>query len=498
MPTHVKTKSDADLLAPDAEANLLSLALIDGAIVDELGLKPSTFGIERHAWIFAAMQRIRAQGAEITLEQVRYQMEANGHLADVGGVSYLASLAARPVPLSAARGDADLVQRMAVKRGLANAATEIAAVAYDSAGFPTADILAAARRKLDLIEAPETLTADPWAAHVRTLADAFAEREPVSYLVEGLFAERTLNILYGAPGTLKSMLLADLCACVASGTPWLAPLPNQPATGFATKSAPVLWLDFDNGRTRTDARFEAIARAHGLDATAPITYYSMPSPWLDASSTKDIDALIARAQAKSAGIIVIDNLGVVAGGVDENAAGMANVMANLRRVAEETGAAVIVIHHQRKSGTFSGRAGDSLRGHSSIEAAIDLALLVERDENADLVTVKATKVRGVDVPGFGALWTFDHKFGSKELQTARFFGAQIEDATSTRAIERAILETVKGNAGIGKTELAKNVHDALPAVGMHRIRSQIGILLATKAIVTSTGAKGIQRVQLPG
>jgi hypothetical protein len=112
-------------------------------------------------------------------------------------------------------------------------------------------------------------------------------------------------------------------------------------------------------------------------------------------------------------LVVLDNLTTVKGSADENSAAMGKVMGHFRQLAEASSAAVILIHHQRKvahqgkGGDASVRAGDRLRGHSSIEAAVDLALLVERQPHADTVTLEGTKVRGVGVPPFGAQFSIE-------------------------------------------------------------------------------------------
>src|SRR2546428_10824599 len=86
---------------------------------------------------------------------------------------------------------------------------------------------------------------DPWPLF--TLADAYQPRPPLIYVVEGLFPLPSLSIVYGAPGTIKSLLLADLAICVASGLPWLPPLPH--AFGRARRAHQVggLRCGFDNG-----------------------------------------------------------------------------------------------------------------------------------------------------------------------------------------------------------------------------------------------------------
>ena len=115
-------------------------------------------------------------------------------------------------------------------------------------GDPTGDRVLAAI----FATVPSVGIGDTW--QLRTLKDARATRPPLQYIVPGI-SVGSLSIVYGAPGTLKSMLLADLCVCVAMGAPWLSPLPGESGSGLSTLQVPVMWLDFDNGRRRTDERF---------------------------------------------------------------------------------------------------------------------------------------------------------------------------------------------------------------------------------------------------
>lgn len=335
---------------------------------------------------------------------------------------------------------------------------------------------------------------DGW--HVYTLADAYAPRPPVQYIVAGLFPLPSLSIVYAPPGCFKTLFLADMAAAVAAGRPWLPPLPGKNDNAQrATMQAPALWCDFDNGPRTMHERIEAVARARELPPDAPLYYVSMPSPWLDAGDYIAVAAVGELIRRYGAKVVMIDNLRDVSGKVDENSAEMGNVMSNFRRLAEETGAAVILVHHQRKQNSTAGRAGDSLRGHSSIEAAIDLALLLEREEYADSIKVKATKVRGPDVLPFGAVFTFEWKTGTRDLQTAMFYGLDAEDLASNAAIRRAILE--EAATPHNKTELVAAVKEILAGVGVNRIRMQIDRLAAEGTLTMTLGAHGAQVYGLP-
>jgi hypothetical protein len=347
--------------------------------------------------------------------------------------------------------------------------------------------------RMDPETPPET---EGW--QVYTLADAYAPRPPVEYILAGLLPLPSLSIVYAPPGCFKSMLMADLAACVAAGLPWLPPLPGkEPSVQRATMQAPVLWLDFDNGPRTMHERIEAVARARNLPEDTPLYYVSMPNPWLDMTDFTSVIMLAELMKQYKARLGIIDNLRDVAGGVDENKAEMGDVMSNFRRLTEMTGAAVEVIHHQRKGNGLTGRAGDTLRGHSSIEAALDLALLIEREEHADTVKIRATKARGADVLPFGAVFTYDHKPGTTELARVMFYGREVEDLTSDAAIRRAILETVEDIPDVTKGDLTNEVKATLPDVGVNRIRGQIDYLAAEGKLAMQAGKKTAKHYSIP-
>jgi hypothetical protein len=338
---------------------------------------------------------------------------------------------------------------------------------------------------------------------VRTLVNAYADRPPTQYAVNQLFALPSLNIVYGGPGSLKSMLLADMAICVATGQPWLAGLPTeegQDVRAYATMPAPVLWIDYDNGTRRTDERFEALANARGLPSDAPIHYVSMADPWLDATDGFMIAELGQAIRDMGVKVIIIDNLGLICGDTEENSAAMAKPMSNLRRLAESCEAAVIVIHHQRK-GSMADRAGDLLRGHSSIEASLDLALLVTRDGQSPALTIAPTKVRGASIASsFEAEFTYEHKPGTLDLATARMWGRCIESprqreatdiaaaisiainrlrqsgtATTQKAITNAAIDYISANLDIKKP-------------GINKVRGVLTEMITDGRVITEQGA----------
>lgn len=355
---------------------------------------------------------------------------------------------------------------------------------------------------------PESLQAEQEAGELakqwklRTLKDAYQKREPLRYLISDLLPYPSLSVVYGGPGSLKSMLLADMAVCIASGSKWLEAMTTDSAGHtFATSQAPVFWIDFDNGNRRTDERIDAFAKARNLPEDTPIRYISMPTPWLDASKRSMVDDLARLIKSISAKLIIIDNLGLITGDKEENSAEMAQVMGNLRWLCEETDSAIVVVHHQRKSSAADNgaRKGETLRGHSSIEAALDLALLVERKDGQDSVAVIPTKVRGYKLTDiFGAQFTYTHVDGTKDLATARFFSYFTESTTDkeTRIIKTTILEVLsETRKEIKQSELVNDVRDAMAAQGLsvpgiNKVRGILSEMAHNNEIREVQGEKG--------
>lgn len=306
--------------------------------------------------------------------------------------------------------------------------------------------------------------------HPRTLADAYKEREPTRYIVDKFFHTHSLNIVYGSPGSMKSMMLADMCAHVVHGSDWLPGLDG--GHGVPVDQSPVFWLDMDNGLRRTDERFAAIGRFYDLPETAPLHYISMPSPPLVAHDIDSMSLLRDSIFACGAKLVIVDNLGLITGEVEENSAMMAVIMGNLRQLAERTGIALVMIHHQRKGGAQNSRAGDALRGHSSIEASIDLALHIVRDGNSQDVTIRSTKTRGVDVPTVVARFYYEHIPGTNDLKVANFNGLPV--VRGDNIIQEAIVDVLSTNGGMTKGRLVDAVHERLLGEqGMNKIRNWI-------------------------
>lgn len=349
--------------------------------------------------------------------------------------------------------------------------------------------------------------ASGWEFH--SLKDAYQPRPPIVEIVSQVAIEASLNIWYGAPGSKKSMILADVCSCIVAGRTWLEHLPSartQQST-FPTIAGAAMWLDFDNGTRRTHDRFAAFGRAYGLPEDAPLSYISMPSPWLDISSLRMVSALASIIERQKIIFLVVDNLGVVIGDAEENTGDMAPVMANLRWLCNSTGVSLNIIHHQRKSSsttsdTALGRA-ESLRGHSSILGSLDQAYHVEAIQDEDRVVVTPAKQRDYSsFESLSALFTYEHHEGTRTLHTARFWGTD-GSTKATREIDlirAAILGHVSSHPGASQQEIVSDARDGLSLdgkpPGVNRIRGVLKLMVDKREIVVRVGERTANRARI--
>jgi len=295
----------------------------------------------------------------------------------------------------------------------------------------------------------------PWADGIAG-AELWRTRPTRGFVAKGLIVERSITVVCGAAGDLKTAMLMAAAWCVAEGKPWL---------GMETRACPVLWYNADMDTDETVLRLQAFGRGGGHSWAAPVHLFSFPTPALRLDDPTTVDLLVAKALAVRAGLIVLDCLIAVKGDAEENSASeMAPVMRAIRHVTERTRAAVLVIHHTARG------EGSKFRGSSAIRDLADLTLHVTRQ--GETATMRPDKVRRNVPKIIAADFHFIHREGTDELWKAWFTPAKLTN-DSDEAVEciLGILEAGPKNTRELIREAAKDGHPksavmaALPKLG---------------------------------
>jgi hypothetical protein len=144
-------------------------------------------------------------------------------------------------------------------------------------------------------------------------------------------------------------------------------------------------------------RLRAYRKHHGLNSADPMPFELLTAK-VDLFAADDAGGDTARFIETVKNIarewpdvplraVFIDTLAVAQGGADEiSGKDMGAVLANIDRIARETGAHVCLVHHMNAG-------GKRLRGHTSLLANVDQVLVVSRNETTNVRTVVLEKMK---------------------------------------------------------------------------------------------------------
>ncbi len=210
---------------------------------------------------------------------------------------------------------------------------------------------------------------------VESVSEMLARRE-VEWLVARLIEARGFGIIFGATTAGKTFIVLELLCAIALGIPF---------HGLKVRQGRVLYISTE-GNVRN--RLRAYMQHHGVSADALADLHFMKTS-LDLRNPADVEQLIQEIKAQGfpqLDCIVVDTLNrAMPGGNENGSEDMGLMVAHGSRVGEALGAAFIYVHHSGKDETKGSR------GHSSLKAAGDFELSVDRA--GDARTLSAAKVK---------------------------------------------------------------------------------------------------------
>ena len=182
--------------------------------------------------------------------------------------------------------------------------------------------------------------------------------QPIQWRVKGLLPATGIAAIFGPSGSGKSFLAKDLGASIALGQDWF---------GHRTTRCDVTYVMLE-GEGGLRNRVEAWEAHNGKLLPSGFCVLAQSFRLSEEQDVEDLGAILP-----PGGVVIVDTLNRAAPGLDENSSqDMGRILAGMKRLQEVTGGLVIVVHHTGKD------ASKGLRGHSSLHAALDGAIEVER------------------------------------------------------------------------------------------------------------------------
>ena len=321
----------------EAEAGVLGSLLIDPEAMSQIAdfLKPEDFYRESHRVIYEASQDLYEGGTPADLITLIDELQRRGKLDEVGGPSYVSSLA-NQVPTSAnVESYARIVERTSILRRLIHAAGQIAGIAYNE---PDANVALDQAEKLifnvtqRISHAEFEHIRDTLREYLDKLGQLHGRRGEIVGVATGF------SDLDKMTGGLQRSDLIILAARPAVGKTALALSVAHGATLRYGHSVALFSLEM--------SAEQLVARFLSMDAG--VDQQKLRTGWIDDDEWDRISDSVGR--LSEASIYIDDTPGIT----------LMEMRSKARRLKMERGVDMIIIDYlQLMQGTVSGRAGEN-------------------------------------------------------------------------------------------------------------------------------------------
>jgi hypothetical protein len=217
------------------------------------------------------------------------------------------------------------------------------------------------------------------------------EFDPVKYVVPGYLAEG-LTLLAGKPKIGKSWLVLDIALAVASGGMCLG--------NVQCERGDVLYLALEDNFRRLRSRLDKLWAYENLQGDNPLPdNLDLYTEWKRAGEggVEDIRTWIEEHPA--ARLVIVDVLAMfkaTAKGKDQTLyEADYGALKELQSLAMETGVAIVVVHHTRKSAADSDPF-EKVSGTLGLSGAADTTIILDRDQNGTTIYGRGRDIEEIE------------------------------------------------------------------------------------------------------
>lgn len=377
----------------DIEASILGGVLINnGLLVDLAELEIDDFYIPQHRVVWQAMRNLETTGRPIDVVTLEHEIAKHGKLEAIGGIAFIGELALKVPTPDNVRAYRDIALQLSKNR---HAIIELSSALERAYTWPhdPAELISEVTGELGrFIEADRARSADRKTRWCTPLEGFLGDEEPddddaEDWIVRDL-VPRGEPVLWGGPMKGgKTWAAIDLAIAIARGEPWL---------GFENTLGPTktLGMFLEDSKRRVRKRVWELCRGrhtnYGSGFMSPNDETLRANLRLTRSSIripdpKDVRRFISEIKAWGARFVVIDNLTRIFVGDPNSTRDAAAFTRAWCEICEETGAAILLLHHTKKVMSDSKEIDpfETLRGSGDFGAAARNIIVVSpiREDN---------------------------------------------------------------------------------------------------------------------
>lgn len=364
----------------EAEEALLGTLLIAPETLGQVAwLKPGDFQIERNLWIFQAITRLAASGAEVNLVTVDSELTAAGRGPAVGGLDRLVDLTTTCPSAEYGRFYAERMRRARRRQALAAVAQRAVQEAHAAnGGDPVAKIALLTAGIDEEYPDPSTLQSDKlW-----TYADIDKLLGPMAWEWESWLARGFVTLIAAESGIGKSMLALRIAASYICGWPWPD---GEPFTGELGR---VLWCETEAGEVMNRDRM----REWGIPMERVIAAGSNPLDGISLESLRDLEQIRRDAMREDVRLVIVDSLsGSHSRSEAENEVGL--LVKAVAQIARDAQKPMIITHHLNKQFRTNRTTLLNVRGSTAIAQYVRLIWAIDAPDPDDPAALRLYEIK---------------------------------------------------------------------------------------------------------
>ena len=257
----------------------------------------------------------------------------------------------------------------------------------------------------------------------------------MEWIVPNVLLRGGIAFISAPAGGGTSWLAADLVRCCGTGGKWLDAL-DVPVTN-------VLYIDEEMGVT---GMFHRLDQLEAVPNT--LIYTDQQGVRLD--NQDHLQQILDLIEREKIDLVIIDTFVRVHGKDENDNSAMSHLYRSFKAIKQK-GAAILNLHHNRKSGSESGIAHEQMRGAGDIAAQADTVFSISKKDGVySMVTTKNRHGREEDYINLS--WTIDSGEGATRLNSVL-----LEVRDTGPSLMDAILEAVAESPGLSGNLIAKQV-----------------------------------------